>query len=625
MKKILIYSTFIALALAGCDYNEDNFDGFDELGKPTDIKKGELEFTDWASLSGNPKTDGYFSSKNMARDFLPAWLAKQYPTADDGSSFNITFAYKNDRTELHDKYYNIDYYKLKNDDYKIVHGAGYYGAYLNRSTASKMYLVLNEVYKDAAEGDFVFAEYNYNADAKPQKMDDPVFSYDFESLSVGDVTAINKWFVNATGTNWAAKEYDDNKYVQFSANGKGECEAWLVTPSIKIDDANKKLGFDVCIGYWNADCLSVLISSDFDGKDVAKATWTDITSSFTLPQEPTNTYGKFASAGKFELKDYAGKNIYVAFKYVGDGKNKRSTTYQIDNIVIGNDIPTLVKTEPAYAWYEKTAKGWYAVSNEDVFVLLPADYTAMGDPGKNFNFSSSIPATDYLPNYLAKMIAYPLDKEEKLVVYKYYNGTEVKVYSDSYLYSSEKARWEKNTYMTTMTEQYVRSNNKWNFDPSTVIALPPTKSNETTVLYMQTATDWVWENIDKKVLGVTEKGKGYVTSYGNNEYYSGCSAYYGNVDMRAAKAREQYAAGYEGMSDDQIYKKMCEHLIEVMGGVLAELNANVSPVDGIDVLYTVQVGIYTGANVSACTHQLVYKVVGPGQFEYVEDSFQPIK
>lgn len=625
MKKILIYSTFIALALAGCDYNEDNFDGFDELGKPTDIKKGELEFTDWASLSGNPKTDGYFSSKNMARDFLPAWLAKQYPTADDGSSFNITFAYKNDRTELHDKYYNIDYYKLKNDDYKIVHGAGYYGAYLNRSTASKMYLVLNEVYKDAAEGDFVFAEYNYNADAKPQKMDDPVFSYDFESLSVGDVTAINKWFVNATGTNWAAKEYDDNKYVQFSANGKGECEAWLVTPSIKIDDANKKLGFDVCIGYWNADCLSVLISSDFDGKDVAKATWTDITSSFTLPQEPTNTYGKFASAGKFELKDYAGKNIYVAFKYVGDGKNKRSTTYQIDNIVIGNDIPTLVKTEPAYAWYEKTAKGWYAVSNEDVFVLLPADYTAMGDPGKNFNFSSSIPATDYLPNYLAKMIAYPLDKEEKLVVYKYYNGTEVKVYSDSYLYSSEKARWEKNTYMTTMTEQYVRSNNKWNFDPSTVIALPPTKSNETTVLYMQTATDWVWENIDKKVLGATEKGKGYVTSYGNNEYYSGCSAYYGNVDMRAAKAREQYAAGYEGMSDDQIYKKMCEHLIEVMGGVLAELNANVSPVDGIDVLYTVQVGIYTGANVSACTHQLVYKVVGPGQFEYVEDSFQPIK
>lgn len=31
---------------------------------------------------------------------------------------------------------------------------------------------------------------NYNADAIPQKMDDPVFSYDFESLETGDVTSI---------------------------------------------------------------------------------------------------------------------------------------------------------------------------------------------------------------------------------------------------------------------------------------------------------------------------------------------------------------------------------------------------------------------------------------------------
>ena len=28
--------------------------------------------------------------------------------------------------------------------------------------------------------------------------------------------------------------------------------------------------------------------------------------------------------------------------------------------------------------------------------------------------------------------------------------------------------------------------------------------------------------------------------------------------MRVAKAREQYAAGYEGMDDEAIYNKMCE-------------------------------------------------------------------
>lgn len=624
MKKYFLYSVFAALALAGCDYNEDNFEGFDEFGKPTDVKTGSFEFTDWASLSGNPKTNEYFSSRDKASDFLPAWLAGAYPTADDGSSFKITFDYKNDRTELHNQYYSIDYYKLKDEDYKTVHGAGYYGAYLNNSTTSKLYKVLNDVYKDAEEGKVVFAEYNYNETAKPQRMDDPIFSYDFESLSAGDITSISKWFVKADGAEWVVKEYDDNKYIQFSANGKGECEAWLVTPSVKIEDANKKIGFNVCVGYWNADCLSVLVSSDFDGKDVSKATWTDITSSFAIPQAPTNGYGKFASAGEYELKDFAGKEVRVAFKYVGDGKNKKSTTYQIDNVVFGNDIPVLVKTEPAYAFYEKTAKGWYAVSNQNVFVLTPADYTVMGDPGKNFNFSSSIPAEEYLPNYLAKKVDYPLNGDEKVVIYKYYNGSAVKAYSDSYIYSSETARWAKNTYMTTLTEQYVRSSGKWNFDPSVVISLPPTKSNATTVLYMQTATDWVWENIDQKQLGVTTKGDGYVTSFGNNEYYTGCSAYYGNVDMRPAKVREQYAAGYEGMDDEAIYNKMCEHLIEVMAEVLGKLNPDAMPIDGIDVTYTVQVGIYTGVTVSTCTHQMVYKVTAPGTFEYVEDSFQPL-
>ena len=31
-------------------------------------------------------------------------------------------------------------------------------------------------------------------------------------------------------------------------------------------------------------------------------------------------------------------------------------------------------------------KGWNVVNDEDVFVLTPDDYTAMGEPGKNFKF-----------------------------------------------------------------------------------------------------------------------------------------------------------------------------------------------------------------------------------------------
>ena len=174
MKKYFLYSALVALALVGCDYNEDNFEGFDDFGKPTDVKKGSFEFTDWASLSGNPKTNKYFSEKDKAQDFLPGWLASAYPTADNGSSFTITYDYKDSKTELHDKYYSIKYYKLKDSDYKLVHGEGYYGAYLNKSTVSKLYKILNVEYKDAKEGDVVFTEFNYNETAKPQKMEDPI-------------------------------------------------------------------------------------------------------------------------------------------------------------------------------------------------------------------------------------------------------------------------------------------------------------------------------------------------------------------------------------------------------------------------------------------------------------------
>lgn len=113
MKKYtLLYSAVVALALVSCDYNEDNFDGFEDFGKPTDIKKGNITFTDWASLKGNPKTNQYFSAADEAQDYLPNWLAGQYPSADEGSSFKITFDYKEEKSEKHDKYYNIDYYKF---------------------------------------------------------------------------------------------------------------------------------------------------------------------------------------------------------------------------------------------------------------------------------------------------------------------------------------------------------------------------------------------------------------------------------------------------------------------------------------------------------------------------------
>ena len=55
-RKYLLYSLFAtaALTLAGCDYNEDHFPGFDELATPTDIGNDTLTLaaTDYKTIAG---------------------------------------------------------------------------------------------------------------------------------------------------------------------------------------------------------------------------------------------------------------------------------------------------------------------------------------------------------------------------------------------------------------------------------------------------------------------------------------------------------------------------------------------------------------------------------------------
>lgn len=175
----------------------------------------------------------------------------------------------------------------------------------------------------------------------------------------------------------------------------------------------------------------------------------------------------------------------------------------------------------------------------------------------------------------------------------------------------------------TNKDQFVRVNDKWNFDPSTTLLLYPTK-NATTVAYFQAGVDWVKENIDAK-LGV-EAGKGYVTSYGNNEYYSGLSAYYGNVDVRAGKAREQYAAGFEGMDDAAVQALLEKHLQETLAGALSKLHPDVAPVEGVDVIYTLRIGVYTGTALAAdqLTHEIRFRCTAPGRFVYVDGSYKAL-
>lgn len=250
---------------------------------------------------------------------------------------------------------------------------------------------------------------------------------------------------------------------------------------------------------------------------------------------------------------------------------------------------------------------WKAVNN--IAVLQSDDYDDMGQKYHNLTEPNF-----YLPIYLKTNFPYAKAEDYKLVGYKLSKSGATSFACDKYVFDG--AAWTKDNGVTVETAQFVKTGGKWMYDPNVTITLPAGKGQELSTLYFRACTDWVWENIDKAKLGVSEKGKGYVTSYGNNEYYCGTSAYQGNVDLRPAKAKEQYPAGYEGMTDDQILDLMkTRFATEVLPGALSTIHPDAVPIDGSDVIYTINFGVYTG---STSNYTIRYKVVGQGKFDFID-------
>lgn len=554
----------------------------------------------------NIKTNLYLTEKITGATYIPAFLLDKYYTADKGSSAKITYKYKEAMSSLLSEYASVKYLKPTDAEYKLVYGEDAFAPYLNEKTEGQISKILNEKFKDAEKGTAVFVDYKLGEG----QLENPLMWQNFEAVATGELKSLDGWFISSTGgTQWKVTSYDDNQYVQYSANGtKGACVGWMVTPAISVA-AGDYLGFDVTVGYYNASCLSVLISENFDGKNVDAASWTDVTSDFNIPTKPTSGYGTFASAGKVSLSAYAGKKVYVAFKYVGDGANKKTTTYQIDNIMVGTSIPANSLSTPAYAVKVYDGKSWKD-KNNSVYVPTFADYGDMGQSKRYF--TSEVPAVNYLPAYLSKMVAYPVDGDARVVVYRYYNGTALKIYSDEYTYSAEKARWELNTRIVDKTEQFVLSDGKWNFDPSTVITLKAEKGNAESAAFYQAITDWVKENHPE-----------YVTSYGNNDYYYGGSAYNNNFDFRPSAWKAQSASAYGSMSDADLTKLMFERLPEAFIPGLKAIYGSADVVEGVDVFYTINFAIYDGSSTTQYT--IKYKVIGKGQFEYVADSLKKVE
>jgi len=246
----------------------------------------------------------------------------------------------------------------------------------------------------------------------------------------------------------------------------------------------------------------------------------------------------------------------------------------------------------------------WSQAGDDIVVVQPEDYKAMGSSYGNLEGEQP---QQYLPKFLAQKYPYGAEKE-KYVVYKYYFNKETVLRCEQYAY--EDGTW-KNTIsdggVVTETNQFVYKSTGWKMDPSITLVLPVGKNQATSMWFYQAVVDWVSANIPD--------ASSWVDSFGTAEYYSGCSAYQGNVNINSSYAT--LVGYYPGVGADEMIALMKKRFETETGpGALSVLYPNMAPIEGTEPTVTVTFTAWVtgGAKVE---YTIIWKCVAKGKFEFV--------
>lgn len=161
MNKKVIFSLFAMMLLwASCDYNEDNFPGFDD-NPVTDVVQFEGEFT------GDYPSEGYFTDKAALQTALNSMLKTQLPYCDKGSSAKVEVLF-GDITKDYDVVVADEEYTLTDADYDAMGTeSGQPGKYNNFDSKMDVDAYLTEFcegkYTNLATGKIVNITYKFYA------------------------------------------------------------------------------------------------------------------------------------------------------------------------------------------------------------------------------------------------------------------------------------------------------------------------------------------------------------------------------------------------------------------------------------------------------------------------------
>lgn len=343
--------------------------------------------------------------------------------------------------------------------------------------------------------------------------------------------------------------------------------------------------------------------------------------------DATTAQGSFYGATdelKAQLSDGMECTIYGYFTSLSGGKYINMVVTSIESAPAATALALKVKSEKQYAFFKFNGSAYEAA---DIVAVQPADYTAMGQGYGNF----TAPAQDsYLPKFLSEKYPYAQVDDKLYVGYRCYSGGATSWKVDEYLFNGE---WTKTAYFESRQDQFRKTEGEWLIDRTLELDFTSTSSPETKAFY-QYCVNWVYDFKDVPmgapardnageilsteivlIDGNKPAGNYWVSNYGNNEFYTGASAYYGNMDWRPSAVKGGFAAaGMGDLSDDEILAKLKEHTAEVYAEVLGYMYPEVTADDYKKVI--IKVYCY-GPNKN---YSFTFDVVEKGKFQYAADS-----
>lgn len=141
-------------------------------------------------------------------------------------------------------------------------------------------------------------------------------------------------FAQAGSRLWRAKVFQGNTYAQATGYGSNDDEIiiWLIPPPILLSN-QKVLTFQTAKAYWEHQGdnfpFDILFSTDYNGTNIATATWTPLPATVALKASADNAW---INSGNVNLPVISGGTGVIAFRYRGSGVE--STSYRIDNILV---------------------------------------------------------------------------------------------------------------------------------------------------------------------------------------------------------------------------------------------------------------------------------------------------